>query len=347
MSKLIVREANPPNLETPFETVDSFITPTELFYIRCHFPVPQIASANWRLEISGDVENPCAFTLEELRALPARETYATLECAGNNRSFLEKKVSGVQWSQGAVSNAQWRGVRLADVLARARPRADAIEAIFEGADGGVVEKPGAPSGEIAFSRSLPLSHSNVLLAYEMNGEPLNAAHGFPLRAIVPGWYAMASIKWLRRIIVTSTPFDGYYQTLDYGFWERVNGLPTLRPLREMQVKAQIASPVNGERVTADTMVHVRGAAWGGQIARVEVSDDGGEHWHEAKFRAETAPHAWRLWDYEWRVPKQPGRCVLMARAIDADDKTQPQAHDPDRGSYMINQLLPAEIEIVG
>jgi DMSO/TMAO reductase YedYZ molybdopterin-dependent catalytic subunit len=345
---LIVREQEPLNLEMPFSSLDGFITPNESFYVRCHFPIPEISTSDWRLRIEGEVEAPFEVNYEEIRAMESRTISATLECAGNNRIFLEPKAKGVQWELGAVGNASWIGAPLAALLERAKPKSGAVEVILDGADEGQVDKTPTPSGKISFCRSLPLSKArkDVLLAYEMNGEKLSASHGFPLRAIVPGWYAMASVKWLRRIIVTNKPFNGFYQSLDYAYWDRSGVLPTLVPLAELQTKAEIARPKNGEIVAADAVYRVYGAAWSGtgEITRVEVSFDSGQSWHEAKLLGESVKNAWRLWEYEWRTPAA-GRCTISARATDSRGFAQPADRSSDRGTYMINHLLPVEIEV--
>jgi DMSO/TMAO reductase YedYZ molybdopterin-dependent catalytic subunit len=346
---LIVREEEPLNLEMPFSTLNGFTTPNESFYVRCHFPIPEIAASDWRLEIEGDVEAPFSLAYSELLAMESRTFAATLECAGNNRIFLEPRVKGVQWELGAVGNAKWTGVPLSAVLDRAKVKSSAIEVILEGADEGEVEKTPSPSGKISFSRSLPLGKAcdDVLLAYEMNGEKLAPTHGFPLRAIVPGWYAMASVKWLRRLIVTSRPFNGYYQSLDYSFWDRSGPLPTLAPLTEQQVKAEIARPENGETVPTNTTVKVHGAAWScaADITKVEISVDSGATWHEAQLVDSSVKNAWRLWEYDWRTPAGPGKQTLLARATDSRGRVQPFERDADRGTYMINHVLPIEVEV--
>src|SRR5437870_13315655 len=218
----IVRGEAPLNLETPFEKLESFITPTESFYVRTHFPIPSIDRDAWWLHVEGDVENPFAINYEQLLELGSVTIPVTLECAGNNRNFLEPKVKGVQWGLGAVGTAEWTGVPLSILLDRAELKPGAREVILEGADGGMLEEPKKPPGELKFARSIPLNkaRADVLLVYKMNGSELPPQHGFPLRAIVPGWYAMASIKWLQRIIITNRPFTGYYQTLDYAYSRR-------------------------------------------------------------------------------------------------------------------------------
>ncbi len=181
----------------------------------------------------------------------------------------------------------------------------------------------------------------------MNDVDLPAEHGFPVRAIVPGWYAMASIKWLQRIIVTDKPFTGYYQTLDYAYWKRRGELTELVPLSEMEIKAEIARPIDGDMVPANSNVCVEGAAWtsDAEITKVELSTDGGAIWHDAKLTHKAAPNAWRLWNYDWKTPSQPGKQTLLARATDSRGRTQPTERDPDRGTYMINHLLPITVEV--
>jgi DMSO/TMAO reductase YedYZ molybdopterin-dependent catalytic subunit len=345
----IVRGEDPLNLEMPFEKLDGFITPTKSFYVRTHFPVPKIDKNKWRLRIEGEVKKPFEIDYTELLKLESKRIPVTLECAGNNRNFLETKVKGVQWGLGAVGNAEWTGVPLSILLDRAGVKSNAREVILEGADGGTLEDPKGPPGELIFARSITLAkaRSDVLLAYKMNDLDLPAQHGFPLRAIVPGWYAMASIKWLQRIIVTDRPFNGYYQTLDYAYWKRRGDIADLVPLSEVQIKAEIAQPSAGEIVSANSKVRVHGAAWTGddEITKVELSTDGGSTWNDVKLIGESKPNAWRLWEFNWRTPAKPGKQTLIARATDSHGRTQPTDRDPDRGTYMINHLLPIIVEV--
>ncbi len=342
----IVRSEDPPNLEMPFSTLDGFITPTESFYVRTHFPVPNIDRSKWRLRLEGEVENAFEITYEELIALESRTIPVTLECAGNNRIFLEPKVKGVQWELGAVGNAEWTGVPLSLLLERAGVKANALEVILEGADAGPLAESKGPQGDVRFARSIPLSKacSDVLLVHRMNGEELHPEHGFPLRAIVPGWYAMASVKWLQRIVVTDTPYNGYYQTLDYAYWAETDGLAKLTSLSSMQVKAEIAYPPTGAVLKTATRIRIFGAAWGADVAKVEVNVDGAE-WKLARLIDEAKPNAWRRWELDWTTPAQPGRHVLTARATDKDGRGQPTEHDPNRGTYMISRILPIEVEV--
>ena len=345
----IVRSESPLNLEMPFSTLDSFITPTKSFYVRTHFPVPAIDRDAWWLHVEGEVEKAFAINYEQLMTFESVTAPVTLECAGNNRSFLEPKVKGVQWHLGAVSTAEWTGVRLSTLLDQASPKPNACEVILEGADCGMLEDPKGPPGELTFARSIPLEKArrDVLLAYKMNGEDLPPEHGFPVRAIVPGWYAMASVKWLQRIIVTDRPFTGYYQTIDYAYWEKRDDIAELKPLTEVQVKAEIARPAENEIVPAKSSVCVRGGAWAcdAEITKVELSTDGGATWSDTRLLGESKPNAWRFWEFDWQTPSQPGKQTLIARATDSLGRTQPVMRDPDRGTYMINHLLPIEVEV--
>jgi DMSO/TMAO reductase YedYZ molybdopterin-dependent catalytic subunit len=337
------------NLETPFGALDGLITPAESFYVRCHYPVPEIDLAGWRLRIEGEVEHPCELSYGDLQEMESRTIIATMECAGNGRVFLKPQREGAQWETGAVGTAEWTGVPLAAVLARAGLREGVVEVILVGADKG---KPGdapRPAGAIHYSRSLPVAKANldVLLALKMNGGDLSPKHGYPLRAVVPGWYGMAAVKWLSRIVASREPYHGYYQTADYSFWERSDGEPSMVPISELQVKAQIARPEYAETVWAGSTYRVHGAAWtsGAEIERVDVSADGGASWNRATLRGESAPDVWRLWDFEWKVPGTPGKTVLMARATDTRGRRQPSAHNDDHGSYLIHHCLPVEVRI--
>jgi DMSO/TMAO reductase YedYZ molybdopterin-dependent catalytic subunit len=344
----IVRSEEPLNLEMPFGNLDGFITPTKSFYVRTHFPIPKIDKNKWRLRVEGEVQTPLEINYDELLKLESKKIPATLECAGNNRDFLEPKVKGVQWGLGAVGNAEWTGVPLSILLERAGIKPSAREVILEGSDRGKLEDLKGPRGDLNFARSIPLEKArDVLLAYKMNDVDLPTEHGFPVRAIVPGWYAVASIKWLQRIVLTDQPFKGYYQTLDYAFWKRRGDLAELVALSEMQIKAEIARPAKGETVPANSNVRAHGAAWtsDGEITKVEFSSDGGDTWNEAKLLGESKPATWRLWEFNWKTPARSGNATLIARATDSKGRTQPMERDPDRGTYMINHLLPIAVEV--
>lgn len=338
------------NLEYPFAKLDSFITPKDEFYIRNHFPYPSIKLDEWRLRVEGSVKQPLALDYAEVRQLPATTITVTMECAGNHRSYLVPRTRGVQWGEGAIGNATWTGVPLTMLLERAGLHPHALEVIAEGADKGEINEPPKPDGEIHYARSLPLSHpsfAHALLAYQMNGEDLDHSHGYPLRLIVPGWYGMAAVKWVNRLIVTSSPFNGYYQSVDYALWKRVDGIPTRVPITTMQTKASIARPAPQEIIPLHTPYRVFGAAWSGEaeIARVEVSVDGGEHWQMAQLLGDALPFAWRLWEYHAPAFTRPGSYTIMARATDTQGNTQPMQRQPDRENYVINHIIPVPITV--
>ncbi|HWG47123.1 MAG TPA: sulfite oxidase [Gemmataceae bacterium] len=346
---VILRQKNPDNVEFPFASLDSFLTPNEQFYVRTHFEVPQVDAKSWRLRVEGEVERPLEIGYDELRKMKSHTLTALLECSGNSRVFLKPPQAGLRWELGGVSNAEWVGVRLADVLERAGVKEGAIEAILEGADKGEFKSPKTP-GVIHYARSLPLKKARrpeVLLAYKMNGKDLPAAHGAPVRALVAGWYGMASVKWLQRIIVTDRPFQGLFQTFMYTVWERHHGQPMLVPVRDIQVKSEIARPILNEVVPAKSKYRVFGAAWAGEleIAKVEVSADGGKTWTEAKLLGKSGPYTWRFWEHEWPTPERAGRYVLMARATDTRGHKQPMERDEDRRDAVITHVLPVEVDV--
>ena len=340
---LITRQSSPENLEFPFASLNSVLTPTDRFYVRSHFNVPALKAADWSLRVEGHIQRPFEIGLDELRTLESRSTTALLECAGNGRIFLQPQQAGLRWEQGGVGNAEWTGAPLAQLLERAGVKSGAVEVILEGHDAGKVGAPG-PAGDIPFARSIPLDkalHAETLLAWQMNGEDLTPAHGYPVRAVIPGWYGMASVKWLKRIIVTDRRFDGYFQTFSYTIWQRnSDGLATLVPVTELAVKSQIARPMSHEVVAAGSEYRIHGAAWTGesQIAQVDVSTDGGQSWYPAELDGESAPYGWRLFHDRWQVPKAPGDYVLMSRATDERGRVQPLQRDEDLRDAMISHV---------
>jgi DMSO/TMAO reductase YedYZ molybdopterin-dependent catalytic subunit len=214
---LIIRQKEPKNLEAPFDRIDSYLTPTELFYIRSHFPTPTLDRASYQLRIDGAVRRPFTLSYDELRSMPSETRIATLECAGNSRVFLVPQVQGAQWELGAVSNAEWTGVPLRALLERAHLAEDACEIVLEGADRGTPKEEPVPPEPISYAWSLPRAKAicpDVLIAHQMNGRDLPRDHGFPARAIVPGHYGMASVKWLTHIQAVREPFHGYWLTSD-------------------------------------------------------------------------------------------------------------------------------------
>lgn len=346
----IQRSETPLTLETPLSALDQPLTPNDLFYVRNHFPVPMLQANAWRLRVEGAVERPLDLTLEDLRRMPSRNVTMTLECAGNSRSMLVPVTRGVQWGHGAVSTTEWAGVSLIDVLNRAGLRPSAVDVVLEGADRGEIASEPRTPGAIQFARSIPIAKARqqtVLLAHRMRNADLPANHGFPVRAIVPGWYGVASVKWLTKIIVTDRPYNGFFQSLDYSIYERRQGLVTVTPITEMQVKSLIVSPTPMQRIAPNTQVRVHGVAWSGEanVTRVEISADNGQTWTAARLLGAEQAHTWRMWEYAWRTPAAAGQVRLLARATDASGNVQPMQRDADRRNYMINHIVPVQVEV--
>jgi DMSO/TMAO reductase YedYZ molybdopterin-dependent catalytic subunit len=345
---LIIRQKDPNNLEMPFDQLGDFITPSELFYIRSHFPTPELDPRAYRLCIQGAVRRELTLSYADIRAMPSRTCTATLECAGNGRVFMAPPVPGAQWQLGAVGNAEWTGVPLSLLLESAGLADDVCDIVLEGADRGVPAEGPKPPGQIAYARSIPRTRAmqpDVLIAYQMNGEDLTPDHGFPLRAIVPGNYGMSSVKWLTSIVAATQPFQGYWQTTDYGYWDDSEGTPVRRPLSEMKLKSQIARPRVYERLEPNRPYTIFGAAWAGatDVSEIWISCDGGESWVQGDFIDPINRHAWRRWKYDWITPARPGRYTLLARARGADQTVQPDGHDANYGSYVIDHPLPIEV----
>jgi DMSO/TMAO reductase YedYZ molybdopterin-dependent catalytic subunit len=349
---LIIRQKEPVNLEMPFDQVDSYLTPTELFYIRSHFPTPRLDVAGYQLRLDGAVRNPLALSYNELRDMRPETRIATLECAGNSRVFLVPQARGAQWELGAVGNAEWTGVPLRALLERAGLEDDACEIVLEGADHGIPAEEPKPPGPISYARSVPREKAiqpDVLIAYQMNGRDLSADHGYPLRAIVPGHYGMASVKWLTRIQAVREPFRGYWQTSDYAYWDAFDGRPVRRALGEMKLKSAISRPRMYENVLPNQQYTIFGAAWAGEseVTEIAVSTDGGRIWTAAHFLDPVRRHAWRRWKFDWLTPRKAGHYTLLARAKDAHGNVQPDQHDWNYGSYVITHLLPIEVIVDG
>jgi DMSO/TMAO reductase YedYZ molybdopterin-dependent catalytic subunit len=345
---LIIRQKDPNNLEMPFDQLGDFITPSERFYIRSHFPTPELDPVAYRLSISGAVRNELSLSYADIRAMPSRTCVATLECAGNGRVFLVPPVPGAQWELGAVGNAEWTGVPLSVLLELAGLADEVCELVLEGADRGVPKEEPKPPGPISYARSIPRARAmepDVLIAYQMNGQELTPDYGYPLRAIVPGHYGMASVKWLTNIVAATRPFQGYWQTSDYAYWDDTEGAPVRRPLAEMKLKSQIARPRVYERLEPSRPYIIFGAAWAGDtdVTEIWISLDSGKSWVEGEFLDPISRHAWRRWKYGWTTPAQPGRYALLARAKGADQRSQPDAHNPNFGSYVIDHPLPIEV----
>ena len=345
--KLIVRSLRPEDLETPVGLLNSWITPNDLFYVRHHMYAPRVEAAGWTVRIDGEVERELRLTLDELRQLPKASVAVTLECAGNGRAYFDPPVAGIQWEKGAVGTARFAGARLGDLLRRAGLKAAGKYVALDGADKPVGKMPD-------FVRNVPLEkamHADTLLAYEMNGEPIPALHGFPLRAIVPGWEGAYSVKWLEHVRVIDREFDGFFVKTAYRY-------PTKRiapgasvdpkdmaPLTGLVVKSFINSPLQGAAVKAGA-ARVTGFAWAGEghVAKVEVSLDGGSSWAPARLGKERERYAWQSFAHEFKVA-EPGSYLLMSRATDDRGRVQPVAPMWNPSGYLWNAIDQVRINV--
>ena len=310
------------NRGMPLEALRYDITPTGLHYLLVHFDIPAVDAATWRLRLDGLVDQPIELGLDELRARPRQTVPVTLECAGNGRARLQPRPLSNPWLLEAIGTAEWTGTSLGPLLDSAGVRDEAIELVFTGVDRGY-----QGGTEQAYQRSLTLAEARrpeVLLAYEMNGEPLQPQHGHPLRLLVPGWYGMTSVKWLRRIEAVAEPFEGYQQASTYRFKTDADdpGVPVSR----IRVRALMSPPgipdfFTRRRLVDAGRVTLRGRAWGGAapIRRVEVGVDGA--WADARLEQPVGEWAWRGWSFDWDATT--GDHELACRATDADGDVQP------------------------
>jgi DMSO/TMAO reductase YedYZ molybdopterin-dependent catalytic subunit len=328
--RIVTRE--PFNAETPLAELTGNLTPAGRHYVRNHFAVPDHPGT---LTIDGAVARPLNLSIAELVERAAVSRFVTLECAGNGRAFLDPQPPGEPWRLGAVGTAKWTGVPLAELLAEAVVSPDAVEVRFRGADRGT---PGGLGHEIAFERSLPPNVAReTLVAHAMDGRPLSPNHGAPLRLIVPGWYGMASVKWLAGISVATESFRGFFQVERYV----VDG----QPLGQIAPRAVIVAPDDGAIVARGPTL-VRGFAWAGRgLARVEVSLDGGTTWRQARLGSRLAAEAWQTWELRWSARK-PGPVVILARAVDTGGLVQPLEPVRDPLGYANNAAQPVRVEVV-
>jgi DMSO/TMAO reductase YedYZ molybdopterin-dependent catalytic subunit len=330
---LVVHRTRPLNCETSIPAlIGGVVMPNARFYVRNHFDTPWLDAASWQLEVSGLVERPLRLSLRDLQNMRSETLVATLECAGNGRSAFDPPAEGEQWQFGAVSTAEWTGVPLIEILDRTGLRPEAREIVFRGADQGDVAD---AAGPIRFERSLPVTdagQSGPLLAYAMNGEPLPLEHGHPVRLIVPGWYAVASVKWLTGIEVIGAPFTGFFQAERY-IYETGRGRTVARePVRLQHVRSVITQPSAGQEVPAGDLA-VRGVAWSGAapIDKVEVSIGTGP-WQNARLIGQRHRHSWQWWELLTRIDS-PGQTTLRARATDLAGRTQPDRPQWNRLGY--------------
>jgi sulfite oxidase len=347
---MILRSYRFLDLETPVDYMDSWITPEPHFYVRNHMHMPgSVDSPTWKLSISGEVENPISLDLDELSKFPSLAVTNTLECAGNGRAFQRPIVPGVQWQRGAVSTGRFQGPRLRDVLLRAGVKPSGSHVSFRGLDQ-------VPGKVPPFVRSIPIEKAmdaDTIIATHMNGAPLTRYHGFPARALVPGWIGAASCKWLSEIHVIEKEFEGNFMKPGYRFPNHpVQPGGSVSPdettaITALSVKSIITGPSEGAKLN-DRGIRVHGAAWAGEadIVKVEVSTDSGETWHAAQLGSEHARYAWRLWTHPWK-PAKPGDYAIMSRATDSQGRTQPESAAWNPSGYLYNAIDKVNVHVQG
>jgi len=323
----------------PLEALRYDVTPVGLHYLLIHYDIPYVDPLDWRLRIDGHVERPLVLDLAAILAEPQVTHRVTLECAGNGRARLAPRPVSQPWLDEAVGTAEWTGTPLGPLLRRAGVRAGAVDVACTGADHGLER-----GVEQDYERGLPLGEAlreDVLLVHTMNGQPLPPQHGAPLRLLVPGWYGMTQVKWLVRISVLDTAFDGYQNVTAYRIKQEPdeNGEPVTR----IRPRALIRPPGFPEFQTRTRIVdcgkhELTGRAWSGwaPVTRVEVSVDGGATWADAELGPESGAYAWRPWRWSWQV-KEPGRYELCARATDGAGNVQPVEQPWNRQGMANNQ----------
>lgn len=331
--------------ETPLDALITYRTSNDLFFVRHHWNPMYPSVKAWSLLIDGEVGSVLQLTLADLKRLPKTAVTCVLQCAGNGRGLYSPTVPGVQWKYGAVGNALWTGVRIADVLKRAGLKASARHLQTFGSD--------KPPGKVPpFYRSLEIEKAlaDAVVAYEMNGEPLPQLHGGPARLVVPGWAGDHWMKWLTRLSPRVESQKGFYMETAYRYPKRP-GMPgvalqpdEMEPVTELFVKSSITQAPASVRVGTAAVIH--GFAFSGvpDIAKVEITDDDGATWKEASLNPQHDPWAWRLWSFRY-TPKAPGRVNLQARATDSRGAVQPKEAAWNQSGYLYNGWHGVEIGV--
>lgn len=343
---LLLLTDRPPNLETPLKYFLLDYTPNNVFFVRWHLPgLPSgIDIDTFRLRITGNVEHELALSLNDLKTKFTSFTITALcQCAGNSRSFFDPRVPGGQWKNGAMGNAKWTGVKLKDILAMAGPKNGSKEVGFNGLD--VPAMPGTPD----FVKSLQYDHATdgeVMVAYEMNGEPLPLLNGYPLKLIVPGWYATYWVGMLSDIMVAIDTVKSFWMQKAYlvpkdviNGNERSDSLAkNMEPINKMDVRSLFVWPEPNSIVPVHQITDIQGVVFDGGdgIAKVEVSKDSGKTWLPAKLGADLGRYSWRHWHYDLE-PVQKGDYVLEVKATNNKGQIQP-VHQWNRSGYMRNEI---------
>jgi sulfite oxidase len=311
------------------------------------FEPARFDAKSWQLSITGEVDKPLTLTLANLEKLPLHSVVNTMECAGNGRSLQNPKVPGIQWGKGAVGNARFSGPSLKTLLEKAGLKDSAKHVQFRGLDQ-------VPGKVPPFIRSIPIEKAmdtDTIVATHMNGSPLTPHHGFPARAVTPGWVGAASCKWLAEITVLDKPAEGNFMNPGY----RLPNTPVkpgdaVKPedthaLTALAIKSLIAAPSEGAKLRRQACL-IQGTAWAGEadITRVEISTDSGATWNEAKLGKDQAKYAWRLWSYNWN-PVKAGDYTILSRATDSQGRVQPETPAWNPSGYLYNAYDQVKVNV--
>ncbi|CRK81051.1 sulfite oxidase [Neobacillus massiliamazoniensis] len=342
---LITKSLTPENQETPINFIKGDIVNYKLFYRRNHFSYPNFLTSFYFLPIEGLVRFPKVFSLQEIRVLPSKTVKVILECAGNKRELFNPKVFGEQWGKGAISQGKWKGTPLSALLQYTGLLETAKEIVFEGYDFG--ERTDT-NQQYHFSRSLPLEialHPDTIIAYEYNDQPIPFKHGYPLRLIVPGWYAMASVKWIKKITVIDHEFTGPFQAIDYVYYPNRDSDIGKIPVTTINLNSTIQKPLNLQVLNTGNHT-IEGIAWTGRgkVLKVEISLDGGRTWEAAKIFLSTENYSWVRWIYEWQVTEK-GEYMIISKAIDSEGRMQPNEPIWNRKGYGYNAIDKIEVKV--
>jgi DMSO/TMAO reductase YedYZ molybdopterin-dependent catalytic subunit len=342
---LITRRLKPENQETPIQFIDNDIIQTPLFYRRNHFYYPNLTYSNYFLPINGLVTAPLLLSLQTILQLPSKTIEVVLECSGNKRSLFEPKVFGEQWGKGAMSQGVWKGVPLRTLLEISGIKEAAKEVVVEGYDFG---KRTDLDKDFSFTRSLPLEkalHPDTIIAYEYNKQPLSFKHGFPFRLIVPQWYGMASVKWIKQIGVIGSHFTGPFQNIDYMYYPNQDNDDGAHPVTTINVNSTIQKPLDMARLNTGKHV-IKGIALTGKgfITTVEISTDNGTTWSNANVSDPNSSYKWISWSYEWNVMEK-GIFTIMSKATDSYGQTQPTKPNWNRNGYGYNAIDQIKVKV--
>ncbi len=344
-TELLLLTSSPPQLETPLKYFRELITPNEALFVRWHLSnIPTSVDLDtWRLVIHGNVEKPISLSFDDLKKFEKISYTAVIQCAGNGRSFFEPPLFGGQWLNGAMGNVTWGGVRLKDVLKSAGIKTGSIEVVFKGLD------KAALSATPGFLKSLQLDKAledDIIIAYEMNGQELPMLNGFPVRLVVPGWYATYWVKSLSDIEVTVKSSESFWMKTAYripddpcGCVEPGTAPKKTVPITRMTTRSLLINPEDGSRIKFGQPIELMGVAFSGgySIKEVLVSVDGGMDWRPARLGIDIGRYSWIQWFYPWQ-PTKPGTYQVMVRATNSIGESQPLDGLWNPSGYLLNKI---------